>query len=114
MPLPAPESRRAGDRIQRRPECALDLRGVCAVSTGRALQPGDQALTDYDGRGRALVTIMERTDKEVSGSGICFRVHPPLRNCSAMAWIDADWFERVPEGSAHWKPTQWRDMNHVE
>lgn len=67
---------------------------------GRFLQPGDEALTDYNGPGPlARVRIVERDDTRTHGhsqSGILFRVSPPLKHGTAANWYDADWFEPVP------------------
>jgi hypothetical protein len=64
---------------------------------GRSLQPGDEALTDYSGRGSAdRVRIIEREDRGRRGpsqSGILFRVEPLLKNGISYGWYDADWFE---------------------
>lgn len=67
------------------------------MSRGRQLQPGDDALTDFNGRGTLVrVRIVERDDQRRHGhsqSGIMFRVHPPLKYGTAASWYDADWFE---------------------
>ena len=64
---------------------------------GRMLQPGDFALTDYNGPGpMTRVEILERDDKRLHGhsqSGVMFRVRPNLRNGTNASWYDADWFE---------------------
>ena len=63
------------------------------MSTGRKLQPGDSATTDYNGNEIIQVKILARQDKTRSQSGIMFQVTPKLKNSAADAWIDADWFE---------------------
>ena len=67
---------------------------------GRMLQPGDMALTDYNGPGPITkVEILERDDNRLHGhsqSGVMFRVRPILRNGTNASWYDADWFEPVP------------------
>jgi len=67
------------------------------VSTGRKLQPGDNATTDFNGAGTlTLVKILNRIDGYQSQSRIAFQVTPKLRNSQSDAWIDADWFEQTP------------------
>lgn len=66
------------------------------MSTGRKLQPGDSATTDYNGNGITQVKILARQDKTISQSGILFQVTPKLKNSGDDAWIDADWFEQAP------------------
>ena len=66
---------------------------------GRKLQVGDKALTDYNGDGLTIVTIVEREDTRKHGhsqSGILFRVYPFLKHGTLKSWYDADWFEPVP------------------
>jgi hypothetical protein len=65
--------------------------------TGRNLQVGDEALTDYSGNGMTLVVITERFTGTKSQSGICFRVKPPLEKYDPFAMFDADWFEPAPK-----------------
>lgn len=62
-------------------------------TAGRALQPGDWALTDYNGRGMTLVQITSRIANTRSQSGICFTVSPTLKSCTPSTLLDADWFE---------------------
>lgn len=64
---------------------------------GRNLKAGDEALTDFNGRGMTLVRIVERVEGVVSQSRICYRVDPPLKGGNSMTLYDADWFEPVPE-----------------
>ena len=67
-----------------------------AVSGGRHLQPGDEALTDYNGRGIwTKVRIVERRNSN-SQSGVVLRVDPALKNGSKATWYDADWFKPEP------------------
>ena len=63
---------------------------------GRNLQVGDEALTDYGGRGLTLVRIVKRLDGTCSQSGICFQVWPALDRFDPDARYDADWFEPAP------------------
>ena len=66
---------------------------------GRNLQPGDEALTDYNGPGAMTrVRIVARDDSRVrkSQSGVLYQVSPKLRNGIAESWYDADWFEPAP------------------
>jgi hypothetical protein len=63
---------------------------------GRSLQIGDEALTDFNGRGLTLVRIVERVDGTQSQSRICYRVEPPLKWGDASTLYDADWFEPAP------------------
>jgi hypothetical protein len=63
----------------------------------RKLQPGDWAVTDYNGRGMTLVKIITRTDNTRSQSSVLFTVEPALKNCTAQTLLDADWFEPAPE-----------------
>ena len=60
------------------------------------LQPGDKALTEYNGRGTDIVTITNRKEG-ISQSNVMFRVSPSLRNCGPHDWIDAAWFRPVGE-----------------
>lgn len=77
------------------------IRRVAIMRSGRTLQPGDEALTDYNGPGPlARVRIVERDDTRTHGhsqSGILFRVSPPLKHGTATTWYDADWFEQTPQ-----------------
>lgn len=62
--------------------------------TGRNLQPGDYATTDFNGPGpMTRVRIVERLDRRACQSGVLFRVDPPLRNGTLDTWYDADWFQ---------------------
>ena len=70
------------------------------MSTGRALQVGDYALTDFNGRGMTRVMITARDIHSQSQSGTRYRVTPPLRGCEPDAWFDADWFEQEPQPAA--------------
>lgn len=63
---------------------------------GRKLQAGDEALTDFNGRGMTLVRIVERVEGSASQSRICYRVAPPLKGGDAGTLYDADWFEPAP------------------
>jgi len=65
------------------------------MSTGRKLQPGDDATTDFNGNGITQVKIIARRDNARSQSRILFQVSPKLKNSHAAAWIDADWFEQI-------------------
>jgi hypothetical protein len=65
--------------------------------TGRQLQVGDDALTDFNGRGITLVRITERHENTRSQSGICFCVNPMLKGGHAYSLYDADWFEPAPK-----------------
>jgi hypothetical protein len=67
------------------------------MKNGRELQPGDLALTDFNGRGLTQVRILLRKEDRACQSGILFQVHPPLKNTAALDWIDADWFWKEPE-----------------
>lgn len=58
------------------------------------LQPGDKALTEYNGRGTDTVTITHRKEG-VSQSNVMLRVSPALHNCGPHDWIDAAWFRPV-------------------
>lgn len=70
------------------------------MSAGRQLQPGDEALTDFNDHGPPVrVRILERLEGTRSQSGISFRVRPALRNCHPDAWIDADWFKPAKSAS---------------
>lgn len=63
------------------------------MSRGRTLQPGENAMTDFNGKGFTKVTIIERKSPASSQSGILFRVEPPLKGGDRETWYDADWFE---------------------
>jgi hypothetical protein len=63
---------------------------------GRQLKAGDEALTDFNGRGLTLVKIVDRAEGRNSQSGICYRVTPNLKGCDKQSWIDADWFDPAP------------------
>lgn len=71
---------------------------------GRQLQPGDDALTNYNGPGNprqrgpllTRVRILARKDGATSQSGTVFQIAPLLRNGTKDSWYDADWFEPVP------------------
>lgn len=71
---------------------------------GRDLQPGDFAITDYNGPGTTTkVQVVERDDKRLHGhsqSGVMFRVRPNLRNGTNASWYDADWFEPTDEAGS--------------
>lgn len=68
---------------------------------GRALQPGEFAVTDFNGHGAMTrVEIMARRERRGSQSGIQFLVRPALRNSTLQSWIDADWFEPAPPPNA--------------
>ena len=64
---------------------------------GRTLKAGDEALTDFNGRGLTLVLITERIEGARSQSGICYRVSPPLKGGDEQSRYDADWFDPAPE-----------------
>ena len=57
---------------------------------------GDEALTDFNGRGLTLVRITERIEGTRSQSGILYRVAPSLKAGDAMTQYDADWFDPAP------------------
>lgn len=63
---------------------------------GRQLKAGDEALTDFNGRGMTLVRIVERFDGMRSQSGILFSVSPALKGGREDSLYDADWFEPAP------------------
>ena len=63
---------------------------------GRKLLVGDEALTDFSGRGLTLVKITKRVST-TSQSGICFCVSPLLAGGYALSLYDADWFEPAPK-----------------
>jgi len=63
---------------------------------GRALQVGDEAITDFR-KGWTLVVITERIEHTRSQSGICYRVRPSLDKHDPLARYDADWFEPAPK-----------------
>lgn len=63
---------------------------------GRKLEAGDEALTDFNGRGLTLVMIVERIEGTRCQSGICYRVAPPLNGGTTSTLYDADWFEPAP------------------
>ena len=63
---------------------------------GRKLKAGDEALTDFNGRGLTLVKIIERVEGLQSQSRICYRVAPPLKGGDALTLYDADWFDPAP------------------
>lgn len=59
---------------------------------GRTLQPGDDALTDYNQvKGIVRVKIVERREHRGTRSGIQFKVSPRL-STKPSVWYDADWF----------------------
>lgn len=60
------------------------------------LKAGDDALTDFNGRGLTLVKITERIESTRSQSGVCYRVAPSLKGGDAMTIYDADWFDPAP------------------
>lgn len=64
---------------------------------GRKLKAGDEALTDFNGRGLTLVRITERIEGTRSQSGICYRVSPSLKAGDESTRYDADWFDPAPE-----------------
>ena len=65
-------------------------------TSGRTLQPGDYAMTDFNGPGTMTrVKILDRREFRGSQSGISFLIYPFLKNGSANTWYDADWFEPV-------------------
>jgi hypothetical protein len=66
------------------------------TTSGRSLQPGDEALTDFNGHGLTLVIIAARRDGTRTQSGICYRVRPPLKGGDSSTWYDADWFDPAP------------------
>lgn len=66
------------------------------MSNGRDLKVGDKATTDFNGKPLFEVTIIDRTDKHQSGSGIMFRVNPSLKYGNENTWYDADWFQSIP------------------
>ena len=74
-------------------------------AAGRKLKAGDEALTDFNGRGLTLVRIVERIEGVNSQSRICFRVSPPLRGGDARSMYDADWFEPCPRDLLGKTPT---------
>lgn len=77
---------------------AADVRPL----SGRSLQPGDFAVTDYCGPERARVQIIERDDsgRRRSQSGVTYRVAPALPGGTSESWYDADWFEpELAEGA---------------
>lgn len=65
----------------------------------RNLKVGDFALTDFNGDGKLTrVQIIARDDKREhgnSGSGVMYRVEPPLKHGSGLTWYDSAWF--VPD-----------------
>lgn len=64
----------------------------------RELQPGDHALTDFNGPGpMTRVRIVARLEGSVSQSRVSFKVTPALKNSTPDCWIDADWFDVVPD-----------------
>lgn len=65
---------------------------------GRTLQPGDEALTDFDAPSVRFsrVRILDRSERQ-SQSGICFQVDGLRKSSGPDAWIDADWFEPMPD-----------------
>ena len=81
-------------------------------TNGIALQPGDQALTDFNGPGpRTTVTIIERDDRRRHGhsqTGVMFRLVPSLRHGTHQTWVCADWFEPFPNNGS---PSQMEIAN---
>lgn len=69
------------------------------TKTGRDLQPGDYATTDFNQHGRRdrVQIIARREGIAVSQSGIQYKVQPALKNSGTTHWIDADWFEPAIE-----------------
>ena len=63
---------------------------------GRKLKAGDEATTDFNGRGLTLVKIVERVEGLQSQSRICYRVAPLLKGGDASTLYDADWFDPAP------------------
>ncbi len=63
---------------------------------GRQLKPGDEALTDFNGRGMTLVRIIDRVEGLQSQSRICYRVAPSLKGGDGSTLYDAAWFEPAP------------------
>ncbi len=84
--MPPQETRSDGHRAWWRRGCAVS-------AAGRKLKPGDEALTDYNGRGMTRVRIVERIEGATSQSRICYRVSPPLKGGDSSSEYDADWFE---------------------
>ncbi len=62
-------------------------------AAGRNLQPGDWALTDFNGNGMTLVRITDRIEGVGSQTGICFKVHPRLKGGTPDSLYDSAWFD---------------------
>jgi hypothetical protein len=63
---------------------------------GRDLQPGDYALTDFNGGTTRVQIVDRRTDARGFQTGIAYRVFPPLRHGSLDTWYCSGWFEPEP------------------
>ena len=70
-----PEARRifniAHDASGERPPSGTLPKGKTMSIAGRKLEAGDEALTDFNGRGLTLVMIVQRIEGTRSQSGIC-------------------------------------------
>jgi len=66
------------------------------MSRGRKLQKGDEAVTDFNGKGVVRVAITDRREHAQSQSRVMYRVWPPLKGGNNETWYDADWFEPAP------------------
>jgi len=66
------------------------------MSRGRKLQKGDEAVTDFNGKGVVRVAITDRRENAQSQSRVMYRVWPPLKGGNNETWYDADWFEPAP------------------
>jgi len=60
------------------------------------LQKGDEAVTDFNGKGVVRVAITDRRENAQSQSRVMYRVWPPLKGGNNETWYDADWFEPAP------------------
>lgn len=66
------------------------------MGRGRKLQKGDEAVTDFNGKGVVRVAITDRRENAQSQSRVMYRVWPPLKGGNNETWYDADWFEPAP------------------
>lgn len=69
------------------------------MNSGRGLQVGDWATTDYEGRSKVKSVQIIGRNMQPSQTGVCFQVTPCLRGCEPDDWLDSLWFEPIPKES---------------
>ena len=68
------------------------------------MQKGDEAVTDFNGKGVVRVAITDRRENAQSQSRVMYRVWPPLKGGNNETWYDADWFEPAPPNALGQEP----------